>query len=371
MKAISLSFAFSLYSILLFSQTSTPIPDTGISGVYEVMIGEKDAAFARKYWAEFGFRVVDSARVSVADAQRLYGVSSAFTSYRMQNGEIDSHGLLRVMVWDNPLGPGVGYSEPETIGSRMAVMMTADIMRIVDVFQMERENGAKWYPIEPIFDDLFGLSGAGKPGIFNRPAGVRETAIYGDYFNHVFFQRYGYTIPGYGTIGKHSPLKSSEFTHHDFIIMADDMSVVEYYQRALGFRAEGPPEINGDWQKGPKRVFDMPAGYTHWYQGFVSPNNICGKLKFFIPRAPKTDRSAYQRPGELGITIHSLWTPKLQMVYDLIRKEGIKPTTIQKNEFGESSFFFTGPDGAHWQIIEKSETMHKPVTKLEFVTVNE
>lgn len=347
------------------------LPDTGISGVYEVMHAVKDARYAIDYFREYGFRVVDSAAISAPEAQKLYGVNSALKTYRLQNGGIDSHGLLRLWVWEKPLGEGVGYAVPETIGQRMAVMKTGDILRLYDLYGTLRDNKQLWLPTEPIADDLFGLNKPDKISFFKRPVLVRENAVYGDFFTHVFFQRYGYEIPGYGTIDPSTPLKTSEFTHHDWIINAPSLEVVSYLSSALGLRAEGPPEINGDWQKGPKRVFMMETGYTHWYQGFVSPNNICGKLKFFIPRGEKPDRSAHQRVGELGMTMHSFFTPKLDMVYDLVRKDGrLTATPIQKNELGERSFNFRDSAGVSWQIIEKKSTRHTPVTKLEFVSTN-
>ncbi|MEM8892242.1 MAG: hypothetical protein AAGD28_29955, partial [Bacteroidota bacterium] len=110
------------------------LPDTGISGVYEVMIGVEDPAYAFKYFAEFGFQVVDSADFTEAQAKELYGVASSLKSYRLQNGKIDSHGLLRILAWENPLGPGVGYTAPETVGQRMSVMLTKDIFRLHDIY---------------------------------------------------------------------------------------------------------------------------------------------------------------------------------------------------------------------------------------------
>ncbi len=353
MKRYFLFLVFYLF-LLELSLAQKDLPDTGISGVYEVMVATDDPAWYIRYFEQFGFQVVDSAQWSADQVKELYGINTDLRSYRMQNGEVDSHGLLRILAWEDPLGIGVGYSEPETIGSRMAVMRTQDIIRLVDIYQMERANGKAWYPIEPIFDDLYDMSDQ-QIDFFNRPIGVRETAIYGEKFNHVFFQRYGYQIPGYGTIGKDSPLQCSEFTHHDFIVKGDMDEITRYYSEALGFKPEQEKTtIAGDWLKGPKRVFDMPEGYSHFYRGFVSPNNVCGKLKFFIPRNPKPDRSEHQRIGELGITLHSLYTPKLQMVYDLIKEQNINPTEIQANEFGERCFLFTGPDGASWQIIEKT-----------------
>ncbi len=343
-------------------------PDTGISGVYEVVLAVEDLPWSFAYWAQYGFRVVDSATLAEAQALKLYGVPSALKSYRLQNGHIDSHGLLRLIQWSKPIGPGVGYSIPETIGSRMAVMKTDDLYRLYDLYVFLRdEKKEPWLPTEPTVDDLFGLNKGAKDFI-NRPVLVRENAVYGAYFNHVFFQRYGYEIPGYGTIDPGTPLKTSEFTHHDFFIKAPDMSAIQYISDVLGFKAEREPEVNGDWQKGPRQVFMMENGYAHLYQGFVSPNNICGKLKFFIPLGIRPDRSAHQRLGELGITMHTLFAPDIGKIHRAAGQyKGLTLTPIQHNEFGEKSFVLRDSVGITWQIIEKRDTQHKPVKKLEFV----
>lgn len=349
----------------LFAQNK--LPETGISGLYEVMIGSRDAAYPIRYFKEFGFTAVDSAAISADEAFALYGVRSALKSYRLQNDSIDSHGLLRILVWEKPLGEGVGYAPPETIGSRMSVMMTADIMRLYDIYNHLRNNKQPWLPTEPVADDLFGLNKNKPADFFNRPVLVRENAVYGAFFNHVFFQRNGYAIPGYGHINPKAPLKTSEFTHHDFFIKAESMEALSYLRDALGLQPEKEPEIDGDWLAGPRRVFMMEQGYSHWYQGFVSPNNICGKLKFFIPRGTKPDLSAHQRIGELGITLHSFFTPKLDFVYDLVKKDArLKAGAIRKNEFGERAFVFSDSAGISWQIIEKNGTKHQAVKKVEF-----
>jgi hypothetical protein len=363
-------FAFLFFTASLCgAQPKDSIPNTGISGVYEAIIATNDAPFHLKYFAEFGFAPVDSGTLTKEQALKLYNVSSALKSYRLQNGSIDSHGLIRLLFWEKPLGNGVGYCEPETIGSRMLVMKTNDIVRLTDIFKMLRfEKQQKWLPTEPLFDDPLRINKNGETDFFKRPVGVRENAVYGEYFTHVFFQRYGYEIPGYGTIHEQTPLKTSELTHHDWFIKVDSMQQLMYLQTALGLKAERPPEIDGDNLKGPKAVFMMRDGYTHWYQGFVSPNNICGKLKFFMPRGPKPDYSAHQRIGELGLTLHSFYTKKLDYVYMLVRRHGLKPSEIVKDEFGERSFVFRGPEGASWQIIERmKDPATMPKTKTEFV----
>jgi hypothetical protein len=127
---------------ILCSQT---LPETGISGVYEVMVGADPSQknYMIKYFGEFGFMVKDSANYSAAQAKEMYGVESKLQSFRLQNGAIDSHGLLRILVWDKPTGDGLGYVQPETIGQRMAVMKTNEIIRLVDIYKAERANGEK------------------------------------------------------------------------------------------------------------------------------------------------------------------------------------------------------------------------------------
>lgn len=331
-------------------------PDTGVSGVYEVVMGVRDAQPSIDYFGEFGFEVVKTSELTVAQAEKIYGVSSAAKIYRLQNGDVDSHGLLRIIEWESPLGDGVGYAPAETIGQRMAVMRTKDVLRIFDVFKdMREQSGVPVSPTEPVYDDLYDMD-QGAYSISTRRVGVREMAVYGQLFNHIFFQRYGYVIPGYGTI-KDAELQTSEFTHHDFVIKGDIAEVTQYYEDVLGFVSENEPVLDGDWQNGPRKVFQMGEGTAHWYRGFVSPNNICGKLKFFTARDPEfvRDRSAQQKLGELGITMHTVFTPKIGMVHTLANEHGLEPTKRIRNEFGEDSFFFVGPDGSSWQILEQPE----------------
>lgn len=350
---------------------SESLPDTGVSGVYEVMIGTDDAETLLKYLRQFGFRQIDKGQIVAEKSLALYGVDSGLTSYRMQNGHTDSHGLIRVLEWENLLGTGVGYAQPETVGQRMMVMRTADIFRIYDAFADGRKAGQKWLPTSPVYADLYAMT-EGKPDALNRRVGVREMAIYGELFNLVLFQRYGYVIKGYGSITPDSPLQTSEITHNDFIIAgntaADMHSQTDYYRDVFGFKPEGPVVLDGDWQDGPKVVFNMAEGASHYYRGFVSPNNISGKLKFFVNPDQRPDRSAFQKPGYAGITLHSLFAEKPELINQLAQQQGIHTTATQQNEFGEQSFVLRGPDGSSWQILPKPKLTTPVVTELNFTT---
>ena len=348
---------------------SEAIPDTGISGVYEVMIGTDDPDAVKSFLAQFGFALKDTGNFDAQQSKQLYGVDSALTSYRLQNHNVETHGLIRVLHWHKPTGMGVGYAQPETIGQRIMVMRTKDIFRLYDVFSDARQSGEKWLPTEPVYDDLYGMT-EGNLNVLNRRVGVREMAVYGELVNLVFFQRYGYTIPDYGTIDSATPLKTSEITHNDFILpghsKADMHSQTDYYRDVLGFKPEGPVVLDGDWQKGPQKVFNMAPGTSHWYRGFVSPNNISGKLKFFVNPDGRPDRQLAQKPGQLGITLHSLYTENLDKVRGLAEQHQIDVTAVYANEFGERSVVISGPDGSTWQVLKPNSSIPAAPTKLSF-----
>ncbi|NMP30098.1 hypothetical protein HII17_00865 [Thalassotalea sp. M1531] len=345
-------------------------PNTGVSGVYEVMIGTDEPEPLLTFLNQFGFEVIDKGALSAEQANKVYGVQSKLNSYRLQNNDIDSHGLIRILHWDKPISNGVGYAQPETVGQRMMVMRTKDIFHLNDIFNDARYSGEKWFATQPVYDDLYDMT-EGKLNVINRRIGVREMAAYGELMNIVFYQRYGYTIPGYGTIDDDSPLATSEITHNDFILAGsskEDMyRQTDYYRDVLGFKPEGPVVLDGDWQAGPKAVFNMADGASHWYRGFVSPNNIAGKLKFFVNPDPRPDRSHEQRAGAKGITLHSVFTDKLSTIHQLAIKHQLKTTSIIDNEFNEKAFTFVGDDGSTWQVLQQPKLKNPAVTELNFL----
>ncbi len=358
--------------LVSWSAAAEELPDTGISGVYEAMVGSDDAAPLLAYFGEFGFRVVAEAALSKEEAQQVYGVPSALRSYRLQNGAIDSHGLLRILEWRELQGLGVGYAPPGTIGQRMMAIRTRDVIRLEDVFSDLRGKAHQpWLLAGPVFEDIYGLT-AGGLSIQSRRVGVREMAVYGQLFSHVFFQRYGYQIPGYGTIGDHSPLQTSEITHHDFLASGDVEEISAYYSQVLGLRAERDAIIDGDWSVGAGAVFAMEPGESHRSMNFASPNNVCGKIKVFLPIDPAyvRDRSERQKVGQAGLTLHSYYTKKLAMVRRLAVEHGLSPSPISENEFGEQSFILTGPDKISWQLLEPGRIRNTQVREFHTVPAN-
>ena len=52
-------------------------------------------------------------------------------------------------------------------------------------------------------------------------------------------------------------------------------------------------------------------------------------------------------------TIAKRIAKKLDYIYMLVKRHGLKVSEISENEFRENSFVFCGPEGASWQIIER------------------
>lgn len=333
---------------------------TAISGLYEVLIGVRDLDAALRYFGELGYRLTGTGFLSRLAAESLYGVPSAVKSYRLQSGNVDCHGIIRLMVWDKPLGTGVGYAEPGTIGTRLIGMITNDIHRLHDIYGDARRAGEPWLVSEPVRQNVLGDETP--RGFFERPVVSREMTVFGPLANHLFVQRYGYTVPGFGTIPAASPLGTSEIIMHDFFVRVDSMAQLGYLERILGLMADGEPSLNGDWMDAPRKLYFLKPGETYWFQSFQSPNNISGKLRFFVPVGARPDRSARMRPGQDGISAHTFYTPYLETLWKSVLKEQLRPTPILPNEFGERCFVFRGPEGNTWQIIEKLQApFHEPI----------
>ncbi len=84
-----------------------------IQGIYEVCIGVAEPISAIQYWQQFGYRIGNTGELNAAEAYKLYGVNSALRSIRLYHQNSD-HGLIRLMIWQNPINPGLGISFHES-----------------------------------------------------------------------------------------------------------------------------------------------------------------------------------------------------------------------------------------------------------------
>jgi hypothetical protein len=98
-----------------------------ISGIFENCIGTEQAQPTLQYWAELGYREIQTGHLSAEASHTLYGHASNLTSIRLQNGNSADHGLVRVMVWEQPRNAGLQKSHPFVIGSRWFASLVQDI----------------------------------------------------------------------------------------------------------------------------------------------------------------------------------------------------------------------------------------------------
>ena len=96
----------------------TQSPKTAIEGIYEVCIGVPEPIAAIQYWEQFGYRIGQIGELSAAAAKQLYGVDSSLHAIRLYHQNAD-HGLIRLMVWQNPTNEGLGMAINESEGKSL------------------------------------------------------------------------------------------------------------------------------------------------------------------------------------------------------------------------------------------------------------
>ena len=100
-----------------------------IGGLYEICIGVTEPKAQIAYWEQLGYRVGASGEISAADAKKLYGVDSKLTSIRLLHQDSD-HGLIRLMVWEEPVNKGLGLLRLIAPGSRWTSTLTSDVLNL-------------------------------------------------------------------------------------------------------------------------------------------------------------------------------------------------------------------------------------------------
>ncbi len=320
-----------------------------ISGIFENCIGTIDATSTLKYWAEFGYQQIQQGQLSAKQAEILYQHSSELTSWRLQNGDSATHGLVRVMLWTQPCNAGLGKTLPMVVGSRWFASLTQDIYTIADAFTDDKANGGDWIYTEPIRAiEGFGDRGT---GLYNRFVGVREMFVIGRETRQAFFQRYNYTRPGYGAIASSSLLKVSEGTHSSLV--SPNHHTNFFYTEAFGLILS---EINGK-QSGyqnpsTRQTLILEEGQEFYLSVFSSPKDIAGVLQIYTPVYHTPDRREYSQPGSLGLSLFTYQVENIQDFHQRISNNNATHVTpIVNNEFGEPSFGLVAPDGFYWVIV--------------------
>ncbi|ARV58207.1 bleomycin resistance protein [Nostocales cyanobacterium HT-58-2] len=333
-----------------------------IEGIYEVCIGVKEPIFAIQYWELFGYRVGQIGELSQAAAHQLYGVNSSLRSIRLYHQDTD-HGLLRLMIWQNPTNEGLGMGSMKVTGNRWATTLTNDVINILNHVDEAKAAGWAVRHTFPHWEVIYNKEKKSRP--FIEPAiGVREMLLLQPLTRQVLFQRFGYTLPHYGNVNQSSALKTSQFTHMGMVIQDDTKETLKFYDEVLDLlRVRDDVETSYESSLAGREIFDLQPGEKFYVTAFDDPRSSQTNLndarsgRLYIVRFPsdvKLDsRFEAAQPGCLGICLYTYRVKELEMYCDRIKTSPVcKYTSIAPNEFGEMSFSFVAPDGYFWTLLE-------------------
>ena len=335
---------------------------TGIEGIYEVCIGITDAISAIQYWQQFGYRIGQIGELSALSAKQLYGVNSSLRSIRLNHLNAD-HGLIRLMVWENPTNEGLGTSTMKAKGNRWATTLTADVLNILN--HVEEAKAANW-PIHytnPHWEIIYNKERKSRP--FVDPAmGVREMLLLQPLTRQVLFQRFGYSIPNYGQINLNAPFKTSQFTHVGMIIQDDSKETLKFYEEVLGLLpVRDDVETSYESSLAGREIFDLNKTEKFIVTAFDEPRSSVSDFmaarsgRLYIIRFPDSmqieSHFEQAQPGCLGMSLYTYRVRGINAYFERIKASAVRKfTNIVSNEFGEMSFSFVAPDCYFWTLLE-------------------
>ncbi len=335
---------------------------TSIGGIYEVCIGVPEPLAAIQYWQQFGYRIDRIGELSAAVADRLYGVNSALRSIRLSHQQRE-HGLLRLMGWERPINAGLGMGTMKVKGNRWATTLTADILNVLNHAQEANKAGLSIKYTTPHWEIIYHKERQSRP--FIDPAiGVREMMLLQPLTRQVLFQRFGYTLPYYGTIDDLAALKTSQFTHMGMVIQDDSKQTLKFYEEVLGLlRVRDDVETSYESSLAGREFFDLQPGEKFFVTAFDDPRSSATDVtaarsgRLYIIRFPDNLTLPSQleraRPGCLGMCAYTYRVDRLGEYCERINASHARNITETiDNEFGESSCSFTTPDGYFWTLLE-------------------
>jgi len=339
----------------------TQVHPTSIEGIYEVCIGIRDPIPLIQYWEQFGYRIGQIGELPKAAVNKLYGVNSSLRSIRLYHQDAD-HGLIRLMVWENPTNNGLKMGSMKVKGNRWATTLTADILNIAN--HVENAVAAGWLIkyINPQWDVIYNKDKKGRP--FIDPAvGVREMMLLQPLTRQILFQRFNYTLPYYGKINESAMLKTSQITHMGMIIQDDSKEILRFYEDILGLlRVRDDVETSYETSQAARLIFDLQPNERFWLTAFDDPRSSKSDLqavrsgRLFIIRFPDSiqlaERYDEAKPGCLGMSLYTYRVRGLEDYFNRVKGSAAQNVTdIVSNEFGEPSFSFIAPDRYFWTLI--------------------
>ncbi|MCB2109044.1 MAG: hypothetical protein KDE14_15145 [Rhodobacteraceae bacterium] len=332
-----------------------------IGGVYDIGVGVPDAGKALAFWQGCGYRAGAEGTLPAERAKALYGVDSNLHSIRLQHQNA-SAGLIRLMMWDKTIGPGLDMAPLRTHGCRWSVHRTDNIANAYVHGEMLRRQGKPIYLLGPQYNFNLGTKLTEKTPFVAPVAASGDVLLFQPHAQLVAMTRMNYAVPKYGTINPDCPLRLSEGCHMALVIQGDDLSIFEFYGTVIGFKRHRQVDIAYAPGTMPSDMFGLHSGESFSEIDFDDPDagddpseHLPGRLRVFLLRSPRPpdDRLARAQPGNLG---YSLYTARIGDLPAMHRKvaasDATAVTPIMADEFGTPAFSFTAPDGFVWTLMQ-------------------
>ena len=335
-----------------------------MGGVFEGVVGTDDLVGQIRWWTQFGYRIGETGALSAEAGRQLYGVDSAARCVRMRHQDAD-HGLVRLVEWERPTGPGLGTSGLRTQGSRWTATLTADVTRIANHARQAEHDGADQLFVPPQWAQIYEPP-VGNDPFFSPLVGVREMLLARPQTRQVLFQRFGYAVPHYGRVNETAFFPTSQVTHFGLLYHGEHAEWLAFYD-ALGLvRARHAPEFTPAGP-GARAVWDLEEGDGDATTDFDESRSVPGDFQTYrsgrlkVVRFPDTldteDRRADARPGALGLTLYTYRVRDIHAARQTVADAGATDVTEPAlNAFGERQLVCTAPDGYAWAFVEAPPT---------------
>ena len=333
-----------------------------LSGVYEAVFGVNDLVGEIGYWERFGYEVDRTGRLTADQASALYGVDQAVSVVRLRHRGGADHGLVRLMAWETPTGPGLGTAKLLVPGSRWISALTRDALKIWNHAELAAAAGTPSRIVAPQWSQIYAL-GQGRP--YRDPAlGVREMVVLDPLRRRVFFERFNYDVPHFGTVDDTSFFQTSQITHQGIVFAGDDPALTRFYETTLGLLPNGEESLKTyeGFSAATRAVYAMEPGEKYYGATFDNPTTDGQTLdtvksgRLLVRRIPtdlvEDNAQAAAGPGVLGLSLFTYRAEDVAAWHGHIADSPAQAVTpVVRNALGEAAFTFTAPDGTIWGIV--------------------
>lgn len=320
-----------------------------VSGLHEFVFSaqaaERDRLLA--FWSQLGFVPEIEGSLTSSEADELYGHASTLHAVRLRHPGSGAHetGLVRLQLWGELAGEGLGACKPLIMGSRWMGMYTADILEIRD--SLEAYNGAasgRWLS-ELVSAPL--ANPAPEVTWANPFVGLRETLYFDPDCRVAFIQRGGFDRPGFGTIDMCLPYKNSEGSHAN-VVQPSRAFDTAFYKAVFGLESAPYGEAHDSGDEPPtQRALRLEPGQLFRVERLRAPDCPTGLLQVYSPYFETPDCRAQSCPGQRGLSAYSYRAGNIEAS----ALPSVTDYRAGVNEFGEAACTFTSPDGYSWMWI--------------------